>query len=93
MRFDAEGYGYRTGTTAPHLEMYTYMEANAAFESGWSSSNDNVFGNEGTFTQGFTDLQIGAFAGHEEVHQRGSDGPNHNTGQAYAVQTQCGTDS
>ena len=90
MRFDAEGYGYRPGDgLVPQDLMYTLMEQNAAFASGWSSADPNVYVNTGAFADSPSTATLAGRVLHEEVHQRGEDGPYHNTGTATTLQNRC----
>jgi hypothetical protein len=88
MRFDAEGYGFRPGDGDPGKgHMYVLMDPDPGTFSGWGPSDQNTYVNSSAF--GGSTSSLGGLIAHEEEHQSGEDGPNHNTGIANATQATC----
>lgn len=87
MRFDASGYGFRSGDPSINFHMYTIMQPDPAYPSGMGPTDNNTYVNGGTFSTPVN--EIGALIAHEERHQRGEDDINHNTGIGPATQAAC----
>lgn len=90
MRFESETYGFRQGdNSSPQEAMYTWMIPDASSWSGWASGDPNTYVNDFAFGGSATAATIGGYIAHEEIHQRGDDGPNHNMGLAYPTGDTC----
>lgn len=88
-RFNAEGYGFRSGNQIYAANMYVTMQQDANSSSGWSEADPNTYVNGSTFAAGYSAAQMGGLIGHEEIHHDGLDGPGHNTGRASLAGSQC----
>lgn len=68
-------------------QMYVIMGYPASTPSGQGATDHYTY-MQGSY-YGLSDAQSGALIAHEEEHQNGDDGINHNTGKAQALQDKC----
>lgn len=82
--------GYKDGTQAGDGYMYVWAGLSNSTPSGYTGTDGYTYVEPSMWSDNWSDpRQVGSLIAHEEQHQNGNDGPNHNTGIAVAYQQAC----